>query len=97
MPALPPRDGSNTLSVEEVWAAVKSLKNHKAVGADGIPIEVYKLSAPAFRLLYELLERVWREETVPEEFGVAIFKMIFKVILKGIPRLPSGALKKMRI
>ena len=87
MPTLPARDADNKLKVEEVWEAVSGLKNHKAVGADGIPIEVYKLSSPAFELLYNLLERVWREEDMPEDLGVAIFKMLYK--RKGSPNDPS--------
>ena len=40
MPTLPERSASNVLTVTEVLKAVKSLKNHKAVGADGIPVGV---------------------------------------------------------
>ena len=78
MPPLPPRDQGNTLTKDEVRRAVKSLKKHKAVGADGIPVEVYQASESAFELLAELLARVWKEEKVPEELGEAIFKMIYK-------------------
>ena len=87
MPALPERDPSNILSVTEVLKAVKSLKNHKAVGADGIPVEVYKVSPSAFRLLYILLARIWKEEVMPPELGVAIFKMLYK--RKGSPNNPA--------
>ena len=69
---------SNALSKQELAKAVISLKNNKAVGADGIPAEVYKVSSAAFDLLYKLLERVWREECVPEDLGVAVFKMLYK-------------------
>ena len=87
MPDLPARDADNKLKAREVWKAVKSLKNHKAVGADGIPVEVYKASTSAFLLLYELLDRVWREEAVPVDLGVAIFKMLYK--RKGSPNDPG--------
>ena len=78
MPTLPARDQHDTLSRAEVRQAVKSLKNYKAVGADGIPVEVYKNSKQAFDLLSALLARIWQEERVPEELGEAVFKMIFK-------------------
>ena len=42
MKPLPPRDPDNTLTEKEVREAIKSLKNHKAVGNDGIPVEIYK-------------------------------------------------------
>ena len=87
MPALPARSQNNKLTEEEVREAVRSLKNHKAVGADGIPVEVYKVSNPAFKMLFELLSQTWREEAVPDELGVAIFKMLYK--RKGSPNDPS--------
>ena len=71
-------DPENVLKVQEVLQAVTGLKNHKAVGADGIPVEVYKVSPAAFNLLYKLLARVWKEETMPSNLGVAIFKMLYK-------------------
>ena len=78
MPPLPARDPDNALSAAEVHDAVKSLKNHKAVGADGIPVEIYKISPTALNLLYNLLARIWREESVPKDLGVTIFKMLYK-------------------
>ena len=51
MAPLPARDPTNVLTIKEVRQAVTSLKRHKAVGEDGIPIEVYKLSQTAFNLL----------------------------------------------
>ena len=67
MAPLQGRDPGNTILDEEVRAAVSSLKNHKAVGADGIPVEIYKVSPAAFMLLSQLLQRIWREEKVPEK------------------------------
>ena len=78
MPTLPTRDPHNKLTEKDVREAVQGLKNYKAVGADGIPVEVYKLSPPAFRLLHELLARIWSEETMPVLLGEATFKMLYK-------------------
>ena len=55
MEPLQGRDPENIIQESEILAAVCSLKNHKAVGADGIPIEIYKTSNSAFKLLSELL------------------------------------------
>ena len=49
MAPLQVRDPENMLQVEEIMTAVRSLKNHKAVGADGIPVEIYKVSSSAFK------------------------------------------------
>ena len=87
MDPLPLRNPEDTLTYKEVHDAIKTLKNHKAVGNDGIPVEVYKASRAAAGLLHSLLERVWREETVPEALGVAVFKMIYK--RKGSPNNPA--------
>lgn len=95
MPELPARDVNNTLTAAEVWQAAKSLKNHKAVGADGIPVEVYKLSTPAFLLLYDLLARIWREEEVSEDLGIAIFNMVYK--RKGSTNKPAKQVQMHRI
>ena len=50
----------------------------KACGPDGIPVEVYKLSDPCREMLEQLVRKIWLSEEVPEEFGKAIFTMIFK-------------------
>ena len=78
MSPLPQGCSPDTLTLKEVQDAIKTLKNHKAVGDDGIPVEVYKSSTASARLLHSLLERVWQEESVPEKLGVAVFKMIYK-------------------
>ena len=88
MPELSSRDVNNNITLKEVRTVVQSLKNHKTVGADGIPVEVYKVSVPALNLLHSLLvARIWSEEKVSEIMGVAIFKMIYK--RKGSPDNPA--------
>ena len=78
MPAIPPRNAANVLQDIEIKNAISSLKNGKAVGKDGIPIEVYKYSPVAQALLVDLIKRIWQEESLPSDFGVAVFKMIYK-------------------
>ena len=77
----------NKISRDEVEQAVKNMKKHKAVGADGIPVEVYQTSAEAFELLFDLLTCIWTSEQVPTQLSVAVFKMLFKH--KGSPDDPS--------
>ena len=87
MPALPVRDANNKLKVEEVWKAVTGLKNHKAVGADGIPVEVYKLSTPAFTLLYTSQ----RKNSLAPIFFVAPIYIIASIDFFGASHFQIGA------
>ena len=87
MPAIPPRNVANVLQDTEIKNVINNLKNGKAVGKDGIPIEVYKYSPVAQALLVDLIKRIWQEESLPSDFGIAVFKMIYK--RKGSPNDPS--------
>ena len=79
---LPKNDGIGKLEREEFEKAVKHLKNGKATGADGIPVEVFKKSAVAKNLLFAFLKKVWDKEYVPVNLAIGVFVMIFK---KGAP------------
>ena len=79
---LPEDDGEGELEREEYDAAVRHMKNGKAVGADGIPAEVFKKSEVAKDLLFAFLKKVWKKEHVPAELVVGVFVMLFK---KGSP------------
>ena len=87
MPAIPPSNTANVMQDIEIEKAINSLKNGKAVGKDGIPVEVYKYSPAAKTLLMDLIKRIWQEESIPNDFGIAVFKMIYK--RKGSPDDPS--------
>ena len=67
MEHLPERDPENIITWDEVAQTVNKMKKHKAVGADGIPVEVYQVSTVVFDLLYEMLTNIWKTESVPEE------------------------------
>ena len=75
---LPESDNEDQITWQEYCEAVKHLKNSKAPGADGIPVEVWKGSTVAKRALFEFLQKVWLKEEVPENLVVCIFVMIFK-------------------
>ena len=66
------------MSRAEFDAAVQSMKNNKASGADKIPAEVWAHSAVAKDILFEFLQQIWRKEEVPENLEVCVFIMIYK-------------------
>ena len=53
--ALPEDDGAGEMDRKEFEEAVRHMKNGKTTGSDGIPAEVYKNSAVARDLLFNLL------------------------------------------
>ncbi|GAB1598787.1 hypothetical protein Ahia01_000155900, partial [Argonauta hians] len=55
-------------SLEEVTAAIKRLKFGKAVGADGIPPEIWKAGGPMLHArLHELLVCCWEKGVLPSD------------------------------
>ena len=87
MPSLPQAVTGNTLTEEEALQAIAKLGSGKACGPDGIPGEVFK-SVPACKsALVHLLQRIWADEDVPEDFAKAVFVMLFKN--KGSPNDPT--------
>ena len=80
--ALPSNDGAGKLERKEFEEAIRHMKNGKAPGADGIPVEVFKNSAVAKDLLFKFLKKVWDKENVPAELAVGVFVMLYK---KGSP------------
>ncbi|BHF83035.1 hypothetical protein SprV_0802617600 [Sparganum proliferum] len=86
----PKRSGGNetlhslslSLSTQELEAAAWSpglLRNNKAPGEDGIPAEIYKSCVDTLGLrLHELIERAWRDEVIPGDWGLGILVPILK-------------------
>ena len=62
----------------EFEEALKKLRNDKATGPDGIPIEVYKKCPKLKEELFQFTKFVWDNEAIPENLRVAKFVMIFK-------------------
>ena len=54
------------------------MKKNKVTGSDSMPIEVFKASATTQKILYSLLDRMWKEEEVLQAFGQAVFVMLYK-------------------
>ena len=66
------------ISDEDLLFCLKALKNCKAAGKDEIPAEVYKSSAVARELLFEIVRMCWRGEDVSEELVQGVFVTIYK-------------------
>ena len=66
-------------TLSEVQDAIRSLKNNRATGPDGIPAEVLKEGGAALLCcLHALLLKVWEEEELPSELRDALIVTIFK-------------------
>ncbi|XP_013169614.1 PREDICTED: uncharacterized protein LOC106119245, partial [Papilio xuthus] len=67
------------ISVEEVKKAVQGMKNGKAVGPDGIPVEVWKLlKADGWVWLTLFFNKLLQEEVIPDEWCARSLVPIFK-------------------
>ncbi|BHF70479.1 hypothetical protein SprV_0301353000 [Sparganum proliferum] len=68
----PPSEG-------EVADTIRKLRNNKAPGADGIPAEIFKSCVDTLApWLHEVIERAWRDELVPDDWGLGILVPILK-------------------
>ena len=63
---------------QEIESCIKTLKKGKATGPDDIPIEQYKASETATTELLYLIQSIWREEVMPEDFVLAEMMMHYK-------------------
>lgn len=79
MPPIPEyrRPGAE-LSRSEFDAAIKKLKLSKATGPDGIPGEVFKACPQITNELYEIINYIWRHESVPANLVSGRFVMLWK-------------------
>ena len=58
----------NPIPMEEVELAIKEMKNGKATGVDGIPIELAKCLGEGKREILSLCNKIYNEGEWPEEF-----------------------------
>lgn len=66
-------------SLQEIAAAVRTLKNNKSPGIDGIPGEVLKHGGEALhRRLHEMIDLMWEMERVPQQWKDARIISIYK-------------------
>ena len=65
----------------EIKLALTQLKNGKAIGLDNINLEVLKADPEiTVEMLYPLVEKIWKEEKIPEEWDEGL---IIKIPKKG--------------
>ena len=66
-------------SLRETEEAISSMKNHKAPGEDMITAEIFKYGGDELkRELHDIITRIWQEEQMPREWGVALICPIHK-------------------
>jgi hypothetical protein len=55
------------------------MKNRKAAGPNGLNFELFEYGGPVLsNRLVQLLNKCWRERSIPEEWGGARVKSLFK-------------------
>ena len=88
MPKIPDfRAAGAALTRQEFERAVATMPNHKAVGPDGIPAEAIKFCPAVKDSLFEIVQKIWELETLPQGFAQANFTMLYKN--KGSSNDPS--------
>ena len=66
--------------------ALDKMKNGKAVGPDGIPVEVWKcLGREGVDILWDLFSKIYHQEKMPDSWRNSIMVPIFKG--KGIHKI----------
>ena len=81
LPALPPDGRDEEFGYEEFEECVLSMKSGKAPGPDEIPVEFFRNSPAACRMLFRLCTRIWVAEEVPKDFVLGLMCMVHK---KGV-------------
>ncbi len=82
-----PNEGlTPAINREEVEEALKGMKNGKVMGPDRIPVEVWKsLGEEGADMLLDLLQKIFEQEKMPEEWRDSVIVPIFKE--KGTSRI----------
>ena len=76
-----PSAGIDEISDEELEQGLKSMKNIKAAGPNGLNSELFKYGAPVLsNHLLEFIKKCWKERSIPEEWGQARVKSLFKKV-----------------
>jgi sorting nexin-29 len=74
-----PLAGTDESSDEELKQSLKSMKNRKAAEPDGLNSELFKYRGPALsNCLLELINKCWKNRSIPEEWRQAKVKSLFK-------------------
>ena len=63
----------------EIQASIKSLKNNKSPGEDGIPAELFKYGGDIIEQQFlKLFKIIWNKESKPEDWEIAVMIPIHK-------------------
>ena len=72
-------DMANPPTLEEILAAIKSMKSGKTPGLDGIPAEIYKYGGAALHAqLLKFYHICWTAKELPQQFKDAMIYAIYK-------------------
>ena len=67
------------ISRNEVNVAISRMKNGKATGMDGIPVEVWKcLGEEGIDMLWDLMKGIYEQEKIPTEWRDSVIIPIYK-------------------
>ena len=67
------------ISRNEVKVAISRMKNGKATGMDGIPVEVWKcLGEEGIDILWDLMKGIYEQEKIPTEWRDSVIIPIYK-------------------
>lgn len=65
--------------LREVVESIKSLKNNKSAGSDGISAELIRLGPEVLgKCLHQLIAKIWDNEQLPEEWKLGLIYPIYK-------------------
>ena len=75
-----PNEGlTQGISRNEVRVAISRMKNGKATGMDGIPVEFWKcLGEEGIDMLWDLMKGIYEQETIPTEWRDSVIIPIYK-------------------
>ncbi|KAL1457148.1 hypothetical protein WDU94_001809 [Cyamophila willieti] len=89
-PSVAPQD-SPPPTFQEIKDIIKSLKNNKASGEDGIVAELWKYADNfSIQWLQKIIEDIWNSEILPEDWSTAVIHPIHKKGDKSDPNNYRG-------
>ena len=72
-------DMANPPTLEDILAAIKSIKSEKTPGLDGIPAEIYQFGGTALHAQLLKFDRIcWTAKELPQQFKDALIIAIYK-------------------
>ena len=70
---------SDPPSYDEILLALHKLKNNKAGGIDGLPLELFRRGAPTVcQPLQELISLIWLHRQITDDWNIAVIILCYK-------------------